>query len=311
MLQHNRAVIDGAMLIARQSEADAVLLAAALPEETRYLEQEIGGERRVIAASPGHDGSGGGDRDVIALPEVRLRRRGRAKIALMEGLAAGLLNPGERVVVISGNGSAAGCQLDTVAVVELDDGKGDLLDGEVGAPLPLLQGVADAAVFDAVLGLCSRHRPSTAAVFDAVLGLCLELGKEGKEGKPVGLLVTLGDHERVLERSRQLVLNPFEGHPEEQRSVLSPAARRAVREFSGMDGAFVLRSDGVIVAAGRYLEDLGAEHHELPGGLGARHRAGAGITGETRALAFAISESTGETRVFAGGRIVMTVEKTD
>ena len=293
MLEHNRAVIDGAILIAREGEVDAVLLAAALPEETRYLEQEIGGERRVIAASPGHDGSAGGDRDVIALPEVRLRRRGRAKIALMEGLAAGLLNPGERVVVISGNGSAAGCQLDTVAVVELDDGKGDLLDGEVGAPLPLLQGVADAAVFD------------------AVLGLCLELGKEGKEGKPVGLLVTLGDHERVLERSRQLVLNPFEGHPEEQRSVLSPAARRAVREFSGMDGAFVLRSDGVIVAAGRYLEDLGAEHHELPGGLGARHRAGAGITSETRALAFAISESTGDTRVFAGGRILMTVEKSD
>ncbi len=53
------------------------------------------------------------------------------------------------------------------------------------------------------------------------------------------------------------------------------------------------------------------DHHELPGGLGARHRAGAGITSDTRSLAFVISESTGDTRVFAGGRIVMTVEKTD
>lgn len=293
MLGHNRAVIDGAMIIARETNADAVLLAAALPEERHYLEQAIRGECRVIAASPGHDAGLLGERDVIALPEVRLRRRGRAKIALMEGLAAGLLKPGERVVVVSGTGSSAGCQLDTVALVELADGEDDLLDGEAGAPLPLLRDVADPAVFD------------------AVLGLCLELGKEGKEGKPVGLLVTLGDHERVLERSRQLVLNPFEGHPEEERSVLSPSARRAIREFSGMDGAFVLRSDGVIVAAGRYLEELGADHHELPGGLGARHRAGAGITGQTRSLAFAISESTGDTRVFAGGRIVMTVEKTD
>ncbi len=295
MLQHNRAVIDGAVMIARETGADAVLLAAALPEETRYLQEAMGRERRVIAASPGQDGVGGSDRDIIALPEVRLRRRGRAKIALMEGLAAGLLNPGERVVVISGSGSATGCQLDTVALVELADGDGDVLDGEAGAPLPLLREVADPAVFD------------------AVLGLCLELGKEGKEGKPVGLLMTLGDHERVLERSRQLVLNPFEGHPEEERCVLSPAARRAVREFSGMDGAFVLRSDGVIEAAGRYLEELGVgrSDHELPGGLGARHRAGAGITGETRSLAFVISESTGDTRVFAGGRIVMTVEKTD
>ncbi len=292
MLQHNRAVIEGALIIARETGADAVLLAAALPEETRYLAEALGGEQRVIAASPGQDGTGTSDGDIIALPEVRLRRRGRAKIALMEGLAAGLLNPGERVVVISGSGSAAGCQLDTVAVVELDHSEEDVLDGEAGAPLPLLRGVADPAVFD------------------AVLALCLELAKEGKEGKPVGLLVTLGDHERVLERSRQLVLNPFEGHAEEERSVLSPAARRAVREFSGMDGAFVLRSDGVIEAAGRYLEELTSDH-ELPGGLGARHRAGAGITGETRALAFVISESTGDTRVFAGGRIIMTVEKTD
>ncbi|HEX9107321.1 MAG TPA: diadenylate cyclase [Longimicrobiales bacterium] len=292
MREGNRAVIDGAMIIARETDADAVLLAAALPEETRYLEETIGSERRVIAASPGHESGGAPDGDIIALPEVRLRRRGRAKIALMEGLAAGLLNPGEKVVVISGSGTPEGCALDTVALVDLDKTDDDLLEGEVGAPLPLLRGVADPAVFD------------------AVLGLCLELAKEGKEGKPVGLLVTLGDHDRVLERSRQLVLNPFEGHAEDDRSVLSPAARRAVREFSGMDGAFVLRSDGVIEAAGRYLADL-ASDHELPGGLGARHRAGAGITGETRALAFVISESTGDTRVFAGGRIIMTVEKTD
>lgn len=291
MLERNRAVLEGAVIIARETEADAVLLAAALPEETRYLEDAVGDERRVIAASPGSE-PGGEDRDVIALPEVRLRRRGRAKVALMEGLAAGLLNAGEKVVVISGSGSRAGCVLDTVAVVDLDEGTEDVLDGETGSPLPLLREVADAAVFD------------------AVLALCLELGREGKEGKPVGLLVTLGDHERVLERSRQLVLNPFEGHPEEERSVLAPAARRAIREFSGIDGAFVLRSDGVIVAAGRYLED-GSAQHELPGGLGARHRAGAGVTAESRCLAFVISESTGETRIFAGGRIVMTVEKTD
>ncbi len=104
MRERNRAIIEGAMIIARQTEADAVLLAAALPEETRYLEEQIGSERRVIAASPGHENGATPDGDIIALPEVRLRRRGRAKIALMEGLAAGLLNPGERVVVISGSG---------------------------------------------------------------------------------------------------------------------------------------------------------------------------------------------------------------
>ncbi len=292
MLDRNRAIIDGAMLIARETRADAVLLAAALPEEAHYLERAMRAERRVIAAAPGRNGTAARENDVIALPEVRLRRRGRAKIALMEGLAAGLLYPGEKVVVISGSASFDGEVLDTVAVVELDAAEDDLLEGEAGALLPVVRGVSDAAVFD------------------VVLELCLELAREGKEGKPVGLLLTLGDHERVLARSRQLVLNPFAGHPEDQRCVLNAAARRAIREFSGMDGAFVLRGDGVIAAAGRYLEEL-AEEHEVPGGLGARHRAGAAVTADTHALAFVISESTGDTRVFAGGRIVMTVEKTD
>ncbi len=292
MLDRNRAVIDGAMLIARETGADAVLLAAALPEEAQYLESAMRAERRIIAAAPSRNGAVARENDVIALPEVRLRRRGRAKIALMEGLAGGLLFPGEKVVVISGSESWDGGVLDTVAVVELDRADAGVLEGEAGALLPVVRAVTDPAVFD------------------VVLELCLELAREGKEGKPVGLLLTLGDHERVLARSRQLVLNPFAGHAENERSVLNAAARRAIREFSGVDGAFVLSADGVIVAGGRYLREL-AEEHAIPGGLGARHRAGAGITADTHALAFVISESTGDTRVFAGGRIVMTVEKTD
>ena len=292
MLDRNRAVMDGAILIARETGAQAMLLAAALPEEARYLERALQAERRVIAATPGRNGASVRENDVIALPEVRLRRRGRAKIALMEGLAAGLLFPGEKVVVISGSESLDGGVLDTVAVVELDHAEVELLEGEAGALLPVVRAVTDPAVFD------------------VVLELCLELAREGKEGKPVGLLLIMGDHERVLARSRQLVLNPFAGHAEEECSVLSAAARRAIREFSGMDGAFILRGDGVIVAGGRYLREL-AQEQEVPGGLGARHRAGAAITADTHALAFVISESTGDTRIFAGGRIVMTVEKTD
>jgi DNA integrity scanning protein DisA with diadenylate cyclase activity len=148
------------------------------------------------------------------------------------------------------------------------------------------------------------------AAFDAVLNLCVELGRAGKEGKSVGLLITLGDHEAVLNSSQPLVLNPFEGHPEDQRSILSVSARRAMVEFSGMDGAFVLRSDGVIMAAGRYLEEVAPEQ-AVPSGLGARHRAAAGITNATRCVAIVVSESTGDTRVFGGGRLLMTIEKND
>jgi diadenylate cyclase len=292
VLEKNRAIIDGAVLVAQRTEADAVLLAAALPEEAKYLEDSLEGQIRVISASPGPSAiREARDTDILALPEVRLRRRGRAKVALLEGLAAGLLNAGERVVIISGNTPNGICELDTVAVIDLDEDD-DFMDGETNAPLAILRKVADPAVFD------------------AILTMCVELGREGKEGKPVGLLITLGDHESVMERSHQIVLNPFEGHPEDDRCILNASARRAIREFSGMDGAFVLRSDGIIVAAGRYLEEVAAEH-EVPSGLGSRHRAGAGITASTRGVAFVVSESSGDTRVFGGGRIIMTVERTD
>lgn len=49
--------------------------------------------------------------------------------------------------------------------------------------------------------------------------------------------------------------------------------------------------------------------NNLPQGLGARHRAAAGITALTNALAIVISESTGDIRIFSGGKIFMEVEK--
>jgi|SRR5688572_5964649 diadenylate cyclase len=290
MLEKNQAIIEGAIHVARQTGARAVILAASLPDERALLQKELGHNTRVFTT---HAGPPTAEREgeVLLLPEVRLRRRGRAKIALLEGLAAGYLEPGERVVVISGSESGDTWELDTVAVVELNEQE-DYIDLEAQAPLQMLRDVADPATFD------------------AVLGICVELGREGREGKAVGLLITLGDDQSVLDRSHQLVLNPFEGHSDDDRCILLPAARRALSEFSGMDGAFVVRRDGVIMAAGRYLEEMATEY-AVPSGLGARHSAAAGITAATRCVAFAVSESTGDTRVFGGGRLLMTIEKND
>jgi diadenylate cyclase len=290
MLDKNKAIIEGAVHLARELGARSVILAAPLPDERLMLERSLGQDVRVFTTRAGPTRAAE-EGEVLNLPEVRLRRRGRAKIALLEGLAAGQLEPGERVVVISGNETDTSCELDTIAVVELDEEE-DYLDLEKNAPLAMLRDVADPATFD------------------AVLGLCVELGRIGKEGKAVGLLITLGDHANVLDHSHQLVLNPFEGHPEDDRCVLLPAARRALTEFSGMDGAFVIRRDGVIMAAGRYLQEM-ADESAVPLGLGARHSAAAGITAATGCVAFAVSESTGDTRVFGGGRLLMTIEKND
>jgi len=287
----NLAILEGAMVVARETGADAILVAAGLVEEVDYLRSRTDGRVRVIGTAVSHDGVPDPERDLLNLPEVRLRRRGRAKIALLEGLAAGLLHPDERVVVISGDDIGAAHILDTIAVVDLGS-EDDHLERRDATPFAALGGVGDPAAFD------------------ALLGLCVELGHAGREGKSVGLLVTIGDHEAVLRNSHPLVLNPFAGHPERSRCIHYPEARRAIVEFSGVDGAFVLRDDGVIVAAGRYLRGE-TPTGPLPSGLGARHRAAAGITAATRAIAFAVSETAGDTRVFAGGRIIMTIEGTD
>jgi len=106
-----------------------------------------------------------------------------------------------------------------------------------------------------------------------------------------------------------MVINPFQGYPEEERNILlDPRLKETVKEFSSIDGAFIFREDGVILAAGRYL-DASGESIEIPLGLGSHHRAAAGITRLTDALAIVISEETGEVRIFHRGKIFVEIEK--
>ena len=72
-----------------------------------------------------------------------------------------------------------------------------------------------------------------------------------------------------------------------------------------MDGAFVVRRDGVVESAGAFL-GAPASPAQTPG-LGARHAAAAAITAATDALAIAISESSGEIRIFKSGQLVLTI----
>lgn len=75
-----------------------------------------------------------------------------------------------------------------------------------------------------------------------------------------------------------------------------------------MDGAFIIRGDGVLISAGRHLS-AAFEGEELPQGLGSRHVAAAGITGATKAITIVISESTGSVRIFKKGKILIEIER--
>lgn len=141
------------------------------------------------------------------------------------------------------------------------------------------------------------------SVYDAVLNIAKELAKEGREGRKIGTAFLIGDHEGVLTKSKQLVLNPFHGHSLELRNVSDPRFKETIKEFSQIDGVFVLDNEGFVHAAGRYLNaDITLVHFP---GLGTRHHACAAMTKMTAAVAIVVSESGGTVRVFKGGNLIL------
>ena len=142
-----------------------------------------------------------------------------------------------------------------------------------------------------------------------VIQLAADLAREGREGRPVGTAFIVGDHPNVRHLSSQLVINPFLGYRDEEKNILDPSLEETVKEFSSIDGAFLIRGDGVIQSAGTYLRPDRAAP-KLASGLGTRHAAAAGITYQTDALAVVVSQSTGRLSLFKAGTLVMELRKT-
>ncbi len=222
---------------------------------------------------------------VVRVPNIDLTRESQIKLAIMIALSEGLLSPTARLVCAAGIPRAR--RVDSLVVVD------------VGTEVELMTPGAEIA------GIFAEVKP---AVFEATLNTAIELAHQGREGRPIGTVFVLGDHEKVLAYSRQLVFNPFHGYPEDQRNILDPNLKETVKEFAAIDGAFILRGDGVVLSAGRHL-NAWSRNDGLPLGLGSRHVAAAGITEVTRAVSVAVSESTGSITIFVGGRIFMTIER--
>jgi diadenylate cyclase len=222
--------------------------------------------------------------ETIAMPTYDIARPERFKIALVGGIAKGMFKDGE--VVLGAIGRNLTSYPDTLMVVTIGGDDSDSVDTGFG-----------------VIG--TDRIPSM--ILESVIDLAVDIARDGWEGHPIGTLLVLGDTSVVMEKSRQLTLNPFQGYSESEKNILNPAVRDAIKNFAVLDGAFVIREDGVVLAAGRYLkftEDEGKEV-SLPLGLGSRHMAAAGISQNTAAIAVVVSETTGIARVFQGGRCVL------
>jgi DNA integrity scanning protein DisA with diadenylate cyclase activity len=216
---------------------------------------------------------------VLPLPEYDLGRPEKLKIALVSGIARGIYKEGDVVIALLARKPAA--MPDSILAVtvglEDDDGSFGFLQAE---------GVS-------------------AGVMDALLDLAVSIGVEGWEGRPVGALFVVGDSNTVMEKSRQLTLNPFQGYSEDEKNIMNPDVRHALHAFAVLDGAFIVREDGVVVAAGRYLNFDEDKDIEVPLGLGARHMAAAGISRDTESIAIVVSQTSGSVRVFRHGKAAL------
>jgi DNA integrity scanning protein DisA with diadenylate cyclase activity len=154
-------------------------------------------------------------------------------------------------------------------------------------------------MFESILCQVSEYDPD---VLEPLIGLAVEIGREGREGRRVGTLFTLGDEDAVLARSRPLILDPLLGHPVSARSLTNPSLRGTIKELAQLDGGFVVSRDGIVLSACRYLDATGA-HVDVPLGLGSRHLAAANMSAVTNAVGIVVSESS-VVRIFCHGQLV-------
>src|SRR5438270_2784003 len=122
---------------------------------------------------------------------------------------------------------------------------------------------------ESILCQVTEYNPD---VLESLIELAVEIAREGREGRRVGTLFTLGDETAVLARSRPLILDPLSGHPESSLHVTN------------------LNLDAV------------AAQVDVPLGLGSRHIAAANMSAVTKAVGVVVSESS-VVRLFCHGQV--------
>ena len=212
------------------------------------------------------------------------RRLAQLRSAVLVALTRGVISFNDRICCIGGiTGSN---QFDTVVVVDVEREFQTLLTGHADLLPPDV-------------------KPE---VLERVIGVATELSVEGREGRPVGCLFVVGDTPRVERLIKPLVLNPFFGYKEEDRNILNPFMDETVKEFSSIDGAFIIRGDGVLLSAGSLVQATDVEH-TLPSGLGSRHAAAAAISVATDCISIVVSSSSGQVTLFRRGEMLSLTDR--
>lgn len=279
------ALFDLAVQLAATAEADALLLLLEAPTDWDELRAHAGGLPVLVAVDQADAARGAAEAglSVIVLEGEDQGIQEKLQQALLEAVADDILLPRARTVAVYSSFEAGA--IDSISVINLGEHLGrltaaDLRQIETRVPLDTLRLVVD---------------------------LALDIGREGREGKPIGTLFVVGDTRKVLTKSHPTGFDPVRGYNRKERSLSDPRVREGIKEIAQMDGAIIVSADGVVEAAARYI-DAPASGITLSKGLGARHWAAAAISRATNAVAVAVSESTGTARIFRNGEVILRIE---
>lgn len=283
----NRLLMKQAEKIARDSKSSAILLFAdtfaggidgssGLPNFRTILITRAASERVP---------SSGQVETSIEVRSFSKHRLSQARSAILIGLTRGIFKHTDRLCCIGGLPSSN--QLDSIVVVDIE------------------------REFQSVIDRDNDLLPKAVKieVVERMIAIATELSVEGREGKPVGTLFVIGDTKKVNTMIKPLVLNPFFGYKAEERNVLNPFMDETIKEFSVMDGSFVIRGDGVIESAGSLIHTSAEHYKDLPSGFGARHSAAAAITRATDSISICVSSSTGQVTLFRKGVMFPLLER--
>jgi len=141
----------------------------------------------------------------------------------------------------------------------------------------------------------------------AILSIVFDLASSGREGSKIGTAFIIGDVEETMAKSHQIIMNPYKGHEIYECDILNNRNWESVKEFSQLDGIFIVSRDGIIHAAGRYI-DVNSKDIQIDKGLGGRHVSAAAITKATNSIAITLSESGGVVRIYDNGKEIFFVD---
>ena len=274
-----------AVQLTETGEAEGIVLLLDGPADWARLKTMAGKAKVIVAADTSDQLVGAKEAGLhsvqLDMPDSPIYER--LTQSVLESVADDLLTPGSSVVTLYSGFDAD--DVDSMSIINLDEhlnrltGR-DLRQLETRVPLDTLKIVVDLAV---------------------------EIGREGREGKPVGTVFVVGDSRKVLNSSRPVGFDPVRGYGRKERNLSDPKVREGIKEIAQMDGAIIVSADGVVEAACRYL-DCSAADVILSKGLGTRHWAAAAISRATNAVAVTVSQSNGTVRIFHNGEVVLRIE---